>query len=151
MKADVDVKLRRLEKVDLDAANAVVETASSVDSTAGPTLSTQDLSQADSSSAPKASINDTPIISDPVATLPSPFRWASGMISSLMMSSMAPPAKPRIKIAKAAVLMGCEAIISGISPAIAQTMVELGIDLGTIQTTSTIEAALRDSINRHGA
>jgi methyl-accepting chemotaxis protein len=56
-----------------------------------------------------------------------------------------------IKIAKAAVLMGCETIISGISPAIAQTIVELGIDLGTIQTTSTIEAALRDSINRHGA
>jgi methyl-accepting chemotaxis protein len=55
-----------------------------------------------------------------------------------------------IKIAKAAVLMGCETIISGISPAIAQTIVELGIDLGSIQTTSTIEAALRDSIAKHG-
>jgi len=51
-----------------------------------------------------------------------------------------------IKIAKAAVLMGCKTIISGISPAIAQTIAELGIDLGSIQTTSTIEAALRDSI-----
>jgi methyl-accepting chemotaxis protein len=51
-----------------------------------------------------------------------------------------------IKIAKAAVLMGCKTIISGISPAIAQTIVELGIDLGSIQTTSTIESALRDSI-----
>ena len=51
-----------------------------------------------------------------------------------------------IKIAKAAVLMGCKTIISGISPAIAQTIAELGIELGAIQTTSTIEAALRESI-----
>jgi len=55
-----------------------------------------------------------------------------------------------IKIAKAAVLMGCKTIISGISPSIAQTIAELGIDLGAIQTTSTIEAALRDSITRPG-
>jgi methyl-accepting chemotaxis protein len=51
-----------------------------------------------------------------------------------------------IKIAKAAVLMGCKTIISGISPAIAQTIAELGIELGSIQTTSTIESALHDSI-----
>jgi methyl-accepting chemotaxis protein len=56
-----------------------------------------------------------------------------------------------IKIAKAAVLMGCKTIISGISPAIAQTIAELGIDLGSIQTTSTIESALRGSITRPGA
>jgi methyl-accepting chemotaxis protein len=56
-----------------------------------------------------------------------------------------------IKIAKAAVLMGCRTIISGISPSIAQTIAELGIDLGSIQTTSTIESALRDSITRPGA
>jgi methyl-accepting chemotaxis protein len=53
-----------------------------------------------------------------------------------------------IKIAKAAVLMGCKTIISGISPAIAQTITELGIDLGSIQTTSTIESALREAVNR---
>ena len=53
-----------------------------------------------------------------------------------------------IKIARAAVLMGCRTIISGISPSIAQTIAELGIDLGSIQTTSTIEAALRDSISK---
>ncbi|MGI9264075.1 MAG: PAS domain S-box protein [Gammaproteobacteria bacterium] len=53
-----------------------------------------------------------------------------------------------IKIAKAAVLMGCDTIISGISPAIAQTIAELGIDMGAIQTTSTIESALRDSIKK---
>jgi len=55
-----------------------------------------------------------------------------------------------IKIAKAAVLMGCKTIISGISPSIAQTITELGIDLGSIQTTSTIESALRESITRPG-
>ncbi len=55
-----------------------------------------------------------------------------------------------IKIAKAAVLMGCKTIISGISPSIAQTIAELGIDLGAIQTTSTIEAALRESIASAG-
>lgn len=51
-----------------------------------------------------------------------------------------------IKIAKAAVLMGCKTIISGISPAIAQTITELGIELGSIQTTSTIESALREAV-----
>jgi methyl-accepting chemotaxis protein len=51
-----------------------------------------------------------------------------------------------IKVAKAAVLMGCKTIISGISPAIAQTIAELGIDLGAIQTTSSIETALQQSI-----
>ncbi len=51
-----------------------------------------------------------------------------------------------IKIAKAAVLMGCKTIISGISPAIAQTITELGIDLGAVRTTSTIESALREAI-----
>jgi methyl-accepting chemotaxis protein len=56
-----------------------------------------------------------------------------------------------IKIAKAAVLMGCKTIISGISPSIAQTIAELGIELGAIQTTSTIESALRDSIATSGA
>jgi methyl-accepting chemotaxis protein len=56
-----------------------------------------------------------------------------------------------IKIAKAAVLMGCKTIISGISPSIAQTIAELGIDLGAIQTTSTIESALRDAIIQSGA
>ena len=55
-----------------------------------------------------------------------------------------------IKIAKAAVLMGCKTIISGISPPIAQTIVELGIDLGSIQTTSTIASALRGCITGSG-
>lgn len=51
-----------------------------------------------------------------------------------------------IKITKAAVLMGCQSMISGISPAIAQTITELGVDLGSVRTTSTIEDALHDVI-----
>jgi methyl-accepting chemotaxis protein len=56
-----------------------------------------------------------------------------------------------IKITKAAVLMGCQSMISGISPAIAQTITELGIDLGSVRTTSTIEAALQEVIMKHDA
>ena len=47
-----------------------------------------------------------------------------------------------IKITKATRLMGCECVISGISPSIAQTMVELGIEVGAIETMAT----LRDSL-----
>ncbi|MBF0573852.1 MAG: PAS domain-containing protein [Desulfamplus sp.] len=50
-----------------------------------------------------------------------------------------------IKIAKATKLMGCRCIISGISPAVAQTLVQLGIDLGEINTNSTLEDALSDA------
>ncbi len=46
-----------------------------------------------------------------------------------------------IKITKATQLMGCETIISGLSPSIAKTLVELGISIGEVKTTAT----LRDS------
>lgn len=50
-----------------------------------------------------------------------------------------------IKIAKATRLMGCRCIISGISPSVAQTLVQLGIDLGTIMTNSNLQEALADA------
>jgi methyl-accepting chemotaxis protein len=56
-----------------------------------------------------------------------------------------------IKITKAAVLMGCQSVISGISPAIAQTITELGVELGSVRTTSTIESALQDIIMQNSA
>ena len=37
--------------------------------------------------------------------------------------------------------MGCEAIISGISPAIARTIIELGVNVGEVKTTSTLRDA----------
>ncbi|NEO87843.1 MAG: PAS domain S-box protein [Spirulina sp. SIO3F2] len=47
-----------------------------------------------------------------------------------------------IKIAEAIVLMGGNTIISGISPAIAQTMVQLGIDLKKVKTTARLQDAI---------
>lgn len=47
-----------------------------------------------------------------------------------------------IKITKATRLMGCECMISGLSPAIAQTIVDLGIETGDIRTTATLRDAL---------
>lgn len=47
-----------------------------------------------------------------------------------------------IKISKASKLMGCTCTISGVSPAIAQTIVELGINVGDIRTTATLKDAL---------
>jgi rsbT co-antagonist protein RsbR len=43
-----------------------------------------------------------------------------------------------LKITKATKLMGCQCIITGISPSVAQTMVQLGIDLGGLITKSTL-------------
>ncbi len=50
-----------------------------------------------------------------------------------------------IKIAKATKLMGCRCIISGISPAVAETLVQLGIELFEISTNSTLQDALADA------
>ena len=55
-----------------------------------------------------------------------------------------------IKITKATRLMGCESIISGVSPAISQTIVELGIDVGSVKTTATMQDALANGFRRTG-
>lgn len=52
-----------------------------------------------------------------------------------------------IKITKATKLMGCECIISGISPAVAQTIVQLGIEMGEIKTKSTLSDALAEAFS----
>ena len=54
------------------------------------------------------------------------------------------------RITRATKLMGCESIISGVSPAIAQTIVDLGIDVGRIRTTATMRDALALSFTRVG-
>ena len=51
-----------------------------------------------------------------------------------------------IKITKATRLMGCECLISGISPAVAQTIIQLGIEMGSIKTTSTLSDALAEAL-----
>lgn len=55
-----------------------------------------------------------------------------------------------IQITKATRLMGCECSISGVSPAVAQTIVELGIDVGTVETTGTMQEALARSLRKLG-
>lgn len=55
-----------------------------------------------------------------------------------------------IKITRATKLMGCETTISGVSPAIAQTIVDLGIDVGEVKTTATMRDALADAVQAIG-
>jgi rsbT co-antagonist protein RsbR len=55
-----------------------------------------------------------------------------------------------IKVTKATRLMGCECLLSGLSPAIAQTIVELGIDVGAVQTRATLRDALEEGFRRIG-
>ncbi|UWQ49096.1 STAS domain-containing protein [Leisingera caerulea] len=55
-----------------------------------------------------------------------------------------------LRTASAVRLMGAECIISGISPKIAQTMVQLGVDVGNVTTRSTIRRAIGDALDRLG-
>ena len=56
-----------------------------------------------------------------------------------------------IKITKATQLMGCRCIISGISGAVAQTIVELGIAIEEVETTGTMQDALDKALTITGA
>ena len=55
-----------------------------------------------------------------------------------------------IKTVTAARLLGAECIISGIRPAIAQTIVHLGIDLSAIKTKATLQDAMRYAFQATG-
>ncbi|MDX2593189.1 STAS domain-containing protein [Streptomyces sp. WI03-4A] len=55
-----------------------------------------------------------------------------------------------MKTVAAARLMGAECIVSGIRPAIAQTIVQLGIDLGTVVTRASLADALAYALGRQG-
>ncbi|MEV6959659.1 STAS domain-containing protein [Streptomyces sp. NPDC051207] len=55
-----------------------------------------------------------------------------------------------MKTVAAARLMGAECIVSGIRPAIAQTIVHLGIDLGTILTRTGLADALAYALTQEG-
>ncbi|MCW2947206.1 MAG: hypothetical protein JWR24_3923 [Actinoallomurus sp.] len=56
-----------------------------------------------------------------------------------------------MKTAMAVRLMGAECVISGIRPQIAQTIVQLGIDLGDIKTRATLADALAWALEQAGA
>ncbi|WP_285627836.1 STAS domain-containing protein [Actinoallomurus iriomotensis] len=55
-----------------------------------------------------------------------------------------------LKTAMAVRLMGAECVISGIRPQIAQTIVQLGIDLGDITTRATLADALKWALGKAG-
>ena len=55
-----------------------------------------------------------------------------------------------LKIGRATRLIGADTIISGISPEVAVTLVELGIDLEATITTATLSDALRLAFDRTG-
>jgi rsbT co-antagonist protein RsbR len=55
-----------------------------------------------------------------------------------------------MKTVAAARLMGAECIVSGIRPAIAQTIVQLGIDLGSIITRAGLADALAHALTQQG-
>mgnify|MGYP006267622595 CR=1 FL=1 len=48
-----------------------------------------------------------------------------------------------IRMTKAARLMGSYTVVSGLSPSVAQTIVELGIEVGEMRTTGNLQDALR--------
>ncbi|MEU9877808.1 STAS domain-containing protein [Streptomyces phaeochromogenes] len=56
-----------------------------------------------------------------------------------------------MKTVAAARLMGAECIVSGIRPAIAQTIVHLGLDLGTVVTRASLADALAYALDKQGS
>lgn len=55
-----------------------------------------------------------------------------------------------IKVTRATRLMGCQALLSGVSPAIAQTIVALGVEVGALQTKATLRDALEEAFKAVG-
>ena len=55
-----------------------------------------------------------------------------------------------IKVTQAARLLGANCIVSGIRPAVAQTLVEIGVDMSALETVSTMKDALRECLRRMG-
>lgn len=56
-----------------------------------------------------------------------------------------------MKTVAAARLMGAECVVSGIRPAIAQTIVHLGIDLGSVVTRASLADALAYALHQQGS
>jgi len=53
-----------------------------------------------------------------------------------------------IKLINSAQLLGAECFVTGIQPAVAQTLVEIGVDLGAITTLRTLQDGLRECMRR---
>jgi len=55
-----------------------------------------------------------------------------------------------LKIAKATKLMGCDCILSGMSPDVAQSITQLGVDIGDLITKTTLKDALEHAFRLLG-
>jgi rsbT co-antagonist protein RsbR len=55
-----------------------------------------------------------------------------------------------MNMSKATRLMGCELMVAGISPKVAQTIVSLGVDVGIMRTTATLRDALAFGLKTAG-
>lgn len=53
-----------------------------------------------------------------------------------------------VKVIKAAELLGARCLLTGIRPAVAQTLVEIGVDLSSIITLRNLQDALRECLRR---
>jgi rsbT co-antagonist protein RsbR len=56
-----------------------------------------------------------------------------------------------LKLARAVQLLGARCIVTGIQPAVAQTLVELGVDFGVLETRRNLKHALQACIRRDAA
>jgi rsbT co-antagonist protein RsbR len=55
-----------------------------------------------------------------------------------------------IKVIKAAELLGATCLLTGIRPAVAQTLVDLGVDLSTIATLRNLQEGLKECLRQMG-
>ncbi|MFW5740423.1 MAG: STAS domain-containing protein [Myxococcota bacterium] len=56
-----------------------------------------------------------------------------------------------IKVVQATQLLGATCLISGIKPAVAQTLVDIGVDLASITTVANLRQGLRECLRRLGS
>lgn len=56
-----------------------------------------------------------------------------------------------VKLIKAAELLGAQCVLTGIRPAVAQTLVAIGVDLSSIKTLRNIQAGLKECIRQREA
>ena len=55
-----------------------------------------------------------------------------------------------MKVTQAARLLGATCIVSGIQPAVSQTLVDIGVDMSSIHTVATMKGALKECLRRMG-
>ena len=57
-------------------------------------------------------------------------------------------ADPLVRAARAVGLVGAQVVLTGIKPSVAQTLVDLGVDLGSIVTSGTLQSGIRYALQQ---